>query len=135
MLLRVTERPVVPPLPSAFPTFADCAGTFGWRPHLICARYSFAVAWALRVEILLASPIVTLIEDARFLCCLRSPCTVNVFFLFPTTTKKPLLCVARQIPTFSWRGQAQSPCRRAEPECQALRLRKVKTVFQTVLVG
>jgi hypothetical protein len=48
------------------------------------------------VEISVAFPIETLIEEVRFPSRLRSPWTVNVFFRFPTTTKKPTQTVFKR---------------------------------------
>jgi hypothetical protein len=70
-------------------------GAFGCCPRLICARHSFAIARAVRVEIWSVSPIDPRIDDRRLPPFLRSPCTVNVRLRFPTTTKKVFKSEAR----------------------------------------
>jgi hypothetical protein len=48
-----------------------------------------------RVDISLASPMETLMDEARLLPRLRSPWTVKVLRRFPITTKKPFNSISR----------------------------------------
>lgn len=87
----------VPPIAIAGAGYAPsaCFSSFGCRPRLIWDKYCLAVARAARVNISLASPIETLVDEARLPPCLRSPWTVKVRLRFPMTTKKPFNSVSR----------------------------------------